>query len=89
MKAGAHIIVRGVVQGVGYRWFVRRESARLNLNGFCCNLPDGSVEVEVAGARPAIEDLIRQLRIGPPSADVTDVAVEWKDPGDYPKFEIW
>jgi acylphosphatase len=46
---------------VGYRWFVRREALRLNLDGYCRNLPDGSVEVEVAGNRFQIEKLIGQL----------------------------
>jgi acylphosphatase len=89
VNAGAHIIVRGVVQGVGYRWFVRREAARLKLNGYCRNLADGSVETEVAGERFRIEELIGQLRIGPSSAHVTDVAVTWKEPDAFTGFDIW
>ena len=38
-------IVRGQVQGVGYRWFVQREAARLGLQGWVANQLDGSVEV--------------------------------------------
>ena len=89
MRTGAHIVVNGIVQGVGYRWYVRREAARLNLAGYCRNLPDGSVEVEVAGEKSAIEDLIRQLRIGPVSAEVADVTVTWENPGSSTRFEIW
>ncbi len=38
MKEGAHIIVKGLVQGVGFRWFVEREAKRLGLNGYVKNL---------------------------------------------------
>jgi acylphosphatase len=89
MMAGANIIVRGVVQGVGYRWFVRREAARLELGGFCRNLSDGSVEIDVAGEHFRIEELVSRLRVGPSSAHVSDVAVVWKDPESFAGFEIW
>lgn len=88
MKAGAHIVVSGVVQGVGFRWFVLRVASRLGLDGYCCNLMNGSVEVEAAGERHVIEELIGELHIGPSSAQVTEVAVAWKEPGDFSRFEI-
>ena len=47
----ARYVVRGRVQGVGYRYFVLRQAEELGLAGFARNLPDGSVEVIAEGAR--------------------------------------
>jgi acylphosphatase len=67
-------IIRGRVQGVGFRWFVMREAERLKLGGFVTNLPDGSVEVVSQGPEEALEMLEGQLRRGPSHARVDDVA---------------
>ena len=66
-------IIRGRVQGVGFRWFVMREAERLKLDGFAQNLPDGSVEVVSEGPEAALESLERHLRRGPSHARVEDV----------------
>jgi acylphosphatase len=64
-------LVGGVVQGVGFRWFVARHARGLGLAGFARNLPDGRVEVVVTGEDDAalvhLEDL---LRTGPANARV-------------------
>ncbi|UCE05228.1 MAG: acylphosphatase [bacterium] len=89
MKAGAHIIVKGLVQGVGFRWFVEREAKQLGLNGYVKNLFNGDVEVEVEGERGLIEELIKQLRVGNRSSHVTDVQVSWLEYEDkYNNFRI-
>jgi acylphosphatase len=72
-------IVRGIVQGVGFRWFVWREAERLGLRGVARNLLDGSVEVIAEGAEPALEDLARALARGPAMAHVEHV-----EPRDVP-----
>jgi acylphosphatase len=66
-------VVRGLVQGVGFRWFVQREAGRLGLVGWTSNLDDGSVEVVAEGATRSLEALVRQLRAGPPGASVSAV----------------
>jgi acylphosphatase len=78
MDAGAHIIVRGMVQGVGFRFFVYSRATRLGLLGYVKNLPDGNVEVVVEGDRSIIEELLKDLRVGPRSARVVDLDVRWK-----------
>jgi acylphosphatase len=80
MDVHAIITVRGLVQGVGYRWFVNRHSVELGLKGFVKNNYDGTVHVEVEGDRSLVEELINQLKIGPRSAHVNDVRVEWSEP---------
>ena len=64
------VLVRGRVQGVGFRWFVRERARSLGLAGCVCNRPDGAVEVEAEGDEAAINALLRDLRIGPPGAQV-------------------
>jgi acylphosphatase len=66
-------IIRGRVQGVGFRWFVMREAERLKLGGYARNLPDGSVEVVSQGPDTALETLERLLRRGPSAARVDGV----------------
>lgn len=80
MDAAIHIVVEGLVQGVGFRWFVARQANMLGLRGFVQNRYDGTVEVEAEGERSLLEELVKQVRIGPRSAQVTEVALEWKEP---------
>ena len=66
-------IIRGRVQGVGFRWFVMREAQRLKLGGFAQNLADGSVEVVSEGPDAALDKLDETLQRGPSHARVDDV----------------
>lgn len=65
--------VTGRVQGVGFRWFVRKAAAELGLPGSVRNAMDGSVEVVAEGPEEALAHLERQLRKGPPAASVDQV----------------
>ena len=76
-SAAAYLLVSGRVQGVGYRWFASRSAESLGLTGWARNRREGTVELEVFGPRPRIEQLVQQLREGPPASDVTEVAVHW------------
>jgi acylphosphatase len=77
MSSQAHILVTGMVQGIGYRYFVKRLAASLGLPGWVKNLPSGQVEIAVEGDRSLIESMIRDLKTGHPYASVRQVAVEW------------
>lgn len=68
-----HAVVRGRVQGVGFRWFVREEARALDLAGWVANRRDGSVEVEAEGPVGAIEGLRGVLARGPESAVVEEL----------------
>jgi acylphosphatase len=66
-------VVRGVVQGVGFRWFVRERARRLGLVGTVRNRSDGSVEVHAGGTPTAIASLRALLFEGPPGALIETV----------------
>lgn len=66
-------IVRGQVQGVGFRWFVQREAARLGLGGWVANQYDGSVEIVAEGPEIALGELVLLLWEGPPGSSVGGV----------------
>jgi acylphosphatase len=68
-----HAVVRGRVQGVGFRWFVREGARRLGVRGWVRNRGDGSVEVEAAGDPGSIHELRTLLRRGPSGAHVSAV----------------
>ena len=66
-------VVRGRVQGVGFRWFVEREAHTLGIAGWVRNNHDGSVEVLAMGTRDQLPGLSSRLRQGPRAARVDDV----------------
>jgi acylphosphatase len=70
-------VVRGRVQGVGYRYFVLGRASRAGLRGWVANEADGSVRCVAEGPRPALDALLAALREGPPGARVTDVDESW------------
>jgi len=89
MDVRVHIVVEGLVQGVGFRWFAARHAQTLGLQGFVRNLFDGSVEVEAEGDRSLLEELIAMLKVGPRSAHVRNLRIEWLAPEHERKnFEI-
>ena len=69
-------VVRGRVQGVGYRYFVLRQADALGVSGFARNLPDGAVEVRAEGTDAALADFEARLRDGPAFAEVASVERE-------------
>jgi acylphosphatase len=78
--ARARIVVRGIVQGVGYRYFAAVRGRAHALNGFVRNMRDGSVEIEAEGERERIEAFVKDVRRGPVSARVTTLDIEWQEP---------
>jgi acylphosphatase len=76
------MIVRGVVQGVGFRMYTEREAARLGVRGYVRNLPGGDVEIVAEGPAEAVERLIAWARHGPPAARVERVDVMDEGPTD-------
>jgi acylphosphatase len=77
MTARLHAVVRGLVQGVGFRYTTQAEAKKLDLAGWVRNLHDGSVEVDAEGDRPQLELFLAFLRRGPLGAHVDAVESEW------------
>jgi acylphosphatase len=75
-----HVAVRGRVQGVGFRWFVRERARALGLSGWVRNNSDGSVEVFAVGPQNELAKLRKMLEEGPPAATVDVVEDEQKEP---------
>ncbi|MBW7887058.1 MAG: acylphosphatase [Bacteroidetes bacterium] len=89
MDKNAKITVSGIVQGVGFRWYVDRLARKYQLQGFVENLVDGKVFTEVEGEEGMIIEFIKNLRIGPRGASVDDVTVEWNSPHNlFTNFKI-
>jgi acylphosphatase len=89
MNSRAQILVSGMVQGVGFRFFVRRIAVQQKLCGWVKNLATGDVEIEVEGDKGLIFDFIRQLKIGPRLGHVTQMKVSWKQyKGEFKDFKI-
>lgn len=79
MKARAHVIIDGRVQGVFFRAFTRDVARTLGLNGWVRNLYDGRVEAVFEGERETIEKAIQECYQGPPYARVSDIDITWED----------
>ena len=71
-------IVRGRVQGVGFRVWALREAMHLDLDGLVANEADGSVRVVAEGPRETLERLVERLEDGPPAALVERVNTRWE-----------
>jgi acylphosphatase len=84
-----HFVIRGRVQGVGFRFFAEDVATREGLHGYVRNLPDGTVEAYVEGAAEAVERFERAIHRGPAGARVERVEVTPMLPsGRYTGFSI-
>jgi acylphosphatase len=89
VMVAAEIVVEGRVQGVGFRDFAHRKASLLGLRGYVMNLKDGRVRVRVEGRRETIEELVRELRKGPPLSQIDDVNVAWMTfSGRFASFSV-
>ena len=89
MDIRAEIIANGLVQGVGYRYFVVREAKKLGLKGYTKNLYTGEVITVVEGERSIVEELIKKLKVGPIHASVKSCKVNWLEPkNEFTDFEV-
>ena len=84
-----HAVVRGDVQGVGFRYFVQRKAQQLGLAGWVRNNDDGTVELVAEGERDALEQLKRTLQEGPRLGRVDRVDTQWSPgTGDLRDFTL-
>ena len=89
MTTARRFIIRGRVQGVGFRWFTHDAAAREGVHGWVRNLADGSVEVFAEGESESVRRLEAAVRRGPASARVETFETEDHAPsGRTTGFEI-
>lgn len=80
------IVLRGRVQGVGFRDWMVREAARLAVSGWVRNRADGTLEALLAGPPAAVEELARLCRRGPVLAEVQSLTEDLAEPPAEPGF---
>ncbi len=89
MKIRANVTVRGLVQGVNFRYHTRQTAEGLNVNGWVMNLPDGNVSGCFEGEETAVQALIDWCRRGPSAAQVAEVLVERQTfQGEFADFTV-
>ena len=81
--------VLGQVQGVGFRFFVRKIAGGLSVAGWVCNESDGTVSIVAEGPVDDLNKLLDAVSKGPAAADVDDVEVTWTSAfGDFEGFRV-
>lgn len=88
MNAGKNIIVKGRVQGVGYRFSAKHTAEKMNITGTVKNLPDGNVEIYAFGEETNISNFINWCHEGPVRANVTQLTVIDLPFQNFTKFSI-
>ncbi len=83
-------VIRGDVQGVGFRASAAWEARRIGVTGWVRNTDDGSVEVWAEGNEPELEEFFHWLEHGPSTAWVREVQRVWEPPtGRYSSFGVF
>ena len=89
MVVARKFLISGEVQGVGFRFFAQRSSARHQVRGYIKNLDDGRVEVLAEGSAKAVEEFRLDLAAGPVHSRVENIEELALEPsGRYPAFRI-
>ena len=84
-----HVIIKGIVQGVGFRFFVFNHGQQLQLNGWVRNRINGAVEVLAEGQRHELEKFLDLICQGPSHAQVEKTEVKWLEAqSDLPPFTV-
>ncbi len=85
----AEIIANGLVQGVGFRYFIIKNAESLGLKGYARNLFSGEVLTVVEGSRAKIEELFKRIKVGPSHASVRNCKIDWgESKNEFTHFEI-
>ena len=88
-KSRVRLLIKGVVQGVNFRYYTQREAQRNSLSGWVKNLANGSVAALLEGEEEDVKAMIEWCRQGPPSAHVTELIVQPEEyRGEFSSFSI-
>jgi acylphosphatase len=88
-KLRVKVIVKGIVQGVNFRYYSQRQAAKFNITGWVKNLPDGAVAAVFEGDEQDVEAMVQWCRRGPPSAHVTELIAQPEEyRGEFSSFSV-
>ena len=88
MSVARHLVIRGRVQGVGYRYFIYNIADNLGLTGYAKNLFNGDVEIYAEGNLELLKELVKKAKEGPSGAHVEKMNTEWLEfKNKYSNFE--
>lgn len=88
-KARAHVVIKGRVQGVLFRYTTKDEANLRAISGWARNLDDGRVEAVFEGEKDKVDEIVDYCHCGPPEAKVSSVVVTWEDyTGEFKDFYI-
>jgi acylphosphatase len=85
----ATVRIRGMVQGVSFRYYTRRTAMQHNVAGWVRNLPNGEVEAVFEGKESDVRQVIDWCREGPSAARVEEVLIDWEEArGQFTSFDV-
>jgi acylphosphatase len=88
-KSRYKVLVKGIVQGVNFRYYTQRQALKYSITGWVRNLPDGSVAAVFEGEEQDVEAMVQWCRQGPPSAQVTELIVQPEEyRGEFSSFSV-
>jgi len=88
-KSRVKIIVKGIVQGVNFRYYTQRQASKYNLTGWVKNLPDGSVAAVFEGEEDDVNAMLQWCRRGPSAAHVTELIEQPEEyRGEFSAFSV-
>jgi acylphosphatase len=88
-NAAVKLLISGLVQGVGFRYYIARNAWDLNINGYAKNLFNGDVEIYAEGRKELLEEFVKRAELGPSHAIVEKTNVQWLDfKNKYNNFDI-
>jgi len=88
-KSRVKLMIKGIVQGVSFRYYTRGEALKYSVSGWVRNLADGSVAAVLEGEEEDIEAMIQWCRHGPPGAQVTELIVQPEEyRGEFQSFSV-
>ncbi|HWL77896.1 acylphosphatase [Microbacterium sp.] len=83
-----HVVVRGEVQGVGYRYTMRMVARDAGVSGWVRNRRDGSVEAEIEGTPEQVDEVVAWMAEGPPGSHVREASVTDAAPTGSRGFDV-
>lgn len=82
------IVIKGTVQGIGFRYYTRMAANRFGINGWVRNCPDGSVEIHCEGEESILQQFLEEVKKGPAGLVIKSLAVKEAQPDFFYGFEI-